>query len=494
MNAGEIASEYVIKGIKQQFSNIPNDILGDDNAILKFIHTAIVEADEAVKTYAKKHREAEGLGSTIVLLWLLENKAYCAWCGDSRIYRFNPNNELTRLSHDHSYVQSLVDDGKISEEEAFDHPDGNIITKSLGDNGSKADPELRVYDIYQRDVFMLCSDGLCGLLRDSEINEILSTNCTSSKDSLQALWEAGTKKGWTDNTTIDILCISDGGKPAKGRPDGYPNIVKKVTAEGNRQKKVLDRESRSDIFSNLRKSPLIYCLLALIVSAIGFGIYKVVGTKKSVHNSNTEFTVNPGNSNGDGNTNENSNVGTASPNQESNSSNNMNNNTSDHSVRQSNASNTHSSGSSPSRSNQSGANNVPSSSDSAIPQGAIDRLNQNQQGNQSQSYSPSKEYMQLYDNVLNDYNKALAAWDTVKRQKYRTKRLDDAIYDFMDNVDTNIQSLEKDDNYKFLSSGEKSKIRNFRNLRNDINQNFGRYGTTPPRQQHKWGEYNNGII
>ena len=65
------------------------------------------------------------------------------------------------MSHDHSYVQSLVDEGRIPEEEAFDHPDGNIITKALGDNGNKADPELRIYDVYQRDVFLLCSDGLC---------------------------------------------------------------------------------------------------------------------------------------------------------------------------------------------------------------------------------------------------------------------------------------------------------------------------------------------
>lgn len=74
---------------------------------------------------------------------------------------------------------------------------------------------MRVYDIYQRDVFILCSDGLCGLLTDSEINETVESTCTSSKDSLEALWEKGQATGWTDNVTIDILCVSDGGKPAK---------------------------------------------------------------------------------------------------------------------------------------------------------------------------------------------------------------------------------------------------------------------------------------
>ena len=80
-----------------------------------------------------------------------------------------------------------VDEGKISEEEAFDHPDGNIISKALGDNGNKAEPEIRVYDVYSRDVFMLCSDGLCGLLQDSELNDIISRDCTSSKETLNTI-------------------------------------------------------------------------------------------------------------------------------------------------------------------------------------------------------------------------------------------------------------------------------------------------------------------
>ena len=227
MNAGEVASKLVIDGIKKKFSNVPDSILTNEAEIMSFIHTAIVESDESIKKYAKEHKEAEGLGSTIVLLWLLNGRAFCGWCGDSRIYRFNPNNELVRLSHDHSYVQSLVDEGKISEEEAFDHPDGNIISKALGDNGNKAEPEIRVYDVYSRDVFMLCSDGLCGLLQDSELNDIISRDCTSSKETLNFLWKEGEKVGWSDNATIDVLCIVDGGKPAKGRPDGYPKIAKK---------------------------------------------------------------------------------------------------------------------------------------------------------------------------------------------------------------------------------------------------------------------------
>ena len=90
MKSGEKASEFVIEGIKKKFSNIPEDILGNDNAIISFIKEAIVESDGIIKAYAKDHRESEGMGSTIVLVWLLGEKAYCGWCGDSRIYCYNP--------------------------------------------------------------------------------------------------------------------------------------------------------------------------------------------------------------------------------------------------------------------------------------------------------------------------------------------------------------------------------------------------------------------
>lgn len=287
MNAGEVASEIVIKEIKRKFSNIPDYIIRNEDEILKFIREAIIESDESIKKYAKEHKEAEGLGSTIVLLWLINGRAFCGWCGDSRIYRFNPNNELVRLSHDHSYVQSLVDEGKISEEDAFEHPDGNIITKALGDNGNKADPELRVYDVYQRDVFLLCSDGLCGLLQDAEINEIIEATCTSSKDSLQALWNKGEKVGWSDNATIDLLCIVDGGKPAKGRPDGYP-IVRKAP-ERKVPNKPKTGSGDNNNFINVLKPYYLYILAFFVICILGLVLFYSFGSKEQKEGSNMVF-------------------------------------------------------------------------------------------------------------------------------------------------------------------------------------------------------------
>lgn len=287
MKSGEKASEFVIEGIKERFANIPESVIGNDNAIISFIKESIIESDALIKEYAKTHRESEGMGSTIVLLWLLGEKAYCGWCGDSRIYCYNPQNSLVRLSHDHSYVQSLVDEGKISEEDAFDHPDGNIITRSLGDSGEKANPETKIYPIHRRDVFLLCSDGLCGLLNDSRIETILADNCTSSEDALKNLWKEGSKEGWSDNATIEVACVTDGGvtptRKAAGYDEGKP---KPVLAKNKPIKK------DTDVMPNFWQSNKQYIVIAAIVAIVAIGIILFFSRDKNSGGlSNQEFNV-----------------------------------------------------------------------------------------------------------------------------------------------------------------------------------------------------------
>ncbi len=210
-SAGEVASQIVVDTIKQKFADLSAVDLADCLSVKRFIKQVIVDADKEMKQYAASHPEAQGMGSTIVLLWLLADRAYVGWCGDSRAYCYNEANRLVRLSHDHSYVQDLVDKGLLPEEHAFDHPNSNIITRSLGDSGEKANPEVKDYPIHRGDIFLLCSDGLCGLLRDEEIEDILSANTTSIGNCLKALWHRGTSLGWDDNTTIILAKITEGG-------------------------------------------------------------------------------------------------------------------------------------------------------------------------------------------------------------------------------------------------------------------------------------------
>lgn len=213
MNAGEVASDIAVKTIKEWFTT---DKLTDAAvaAPCKYITSAIVAADAAIKAHSKTNPDTEGMGSTIVLAWLLGQKVYVGWCGDSRCYRFNPALGLERLSHDHSYVQELVDAGKLTEELAFDHPNNNIITRSLGDPRGAAQPDCKEFDLYNQDILLLCSDGLCGTLRDNEIAELIKQHQTSMQECRDALWDADEAAGWTDNTTIALAQIISGGKDA----------------------------------------------------------------------------------------------------------------------------------------------------------------------------------------------------------------------------------------------------------------------------------------
>ncbi len=210
MNAGEVASAIAVKTVKEAFAaeNITKEVLSQPE---KFIVKAIQAADAAIKAEGKRNPETEGMGSTIVLAWLLHGKANIGWCGDSRAYRYNPATGFERLSHDHSYVQELVDAGSITEELAFFHPNNNIITRSLGDLRGIAKPDTKVFDIQQGDLFLLCSDGLCGCLQDFQIKEVIEQHHANVADCRDALWQADEAAGWHDNVTTVLAQITKGG-------------------------------------------------------------------------------------------------------------------------------------------------------------------------------------------------------------------------------------------------------------------------------------------
>lgn len=207
MSSGEVASETIVNSLRQSFGAITPADMADDNSIVEFIRKAISKADKQVKAYAKANPRARGLGSTLVLAWMLRDKAYCAWVGDSRIYCYNPATGLERISHDHSYVQALVDSGNITDDEAFTHPDGNIITRSIGDNGEPVEPDTRIVPLREGDVWLLCSDGLCGLLRDNELRAVIEADPKSSLTTLRSLWAQGDQRGWSDNATILLYSV-----------------------------------------------------------------------------------------------------------------------------------------------------------------------------------------------------------------------------------------------------------------------------------------------
>lgn len=207
MNAGEVASEIAVNTIQEVFSlDDFSSIIDTDEHISQFLTSAIVEADSRIKQRVVDDPKTEGMGTTIVIAWVLDNKAHIAWCGDSRAYKFNKESGLTQLSKDHSYVQQLVDDGDLTPDEAFDSPFSNIITRSLGDIKSIAKPDYKLFTLTDGDNIILCSDGLCGICRDVEILETLNNidldNVTNCRD---ALIDIALQAGGDDNVTVAIL-------------------------------------------------------------------------------------------------------------------------------------------------------------------------------------------------------------------------------------------------------------------------------------------------
>ena len=271
MNAGEVASAIAVKTIKEYFvsEKITNDVLANPQ---QYLYDSILAADAAIKEHSKIHPDTEGMGSTIVIAWLLGQKLYLGWCGDSRCYRFNPSLGLERLSRDHSYVQELVDAGKLTEELAFDHPNNNIITRSLGDPRGAAQPDTKEYDLYNDDIILLCSDGLCGTLRDYEIAEQIRLHQTSMQECRDALWHADEMAGWTDNVTIALAQIISGAKDVSSLSMG-PSMDNNDISESKMKL----------IRANKRLKRMIVSIVVLMILCLLGGVfymYKVGDTTK----------------------------------------------------------------------------------------------------------------------------------------------------------------------------------------------------------------------
>ena len=112
-NAGEVASAIAVETIQNQF--VPEQLeeaVANDKSIQEFMKEVVKSADLNILHHSQNDSNTQGMGTTIVMAWILNNKAYICWCGDSRCYVLNKRNGLIQLSKDHSYVQELVDKGE----------------------------------------------------------------------------------------------------------------------------------------------------------------------------------------------------------------------------------------------------------------------------------------------------------------------------------------------------------------------------------------------
>jgi len=215
-NAGEVASALAIESIKHALYDvltpeIMNSEIVDYNDAL---YEAITYANTEIFEQALENTEYAGMGTTLVMSLIHNGKARIANVGDSRMY-VNNGSTITQLTTDHSLVQEMVDNGYLSEEEAYSAVSRNLITRALGIS-EEVDVDLIEHEIQPGDVFLLCSDGLSDLVIDEEISAILTGNQGHLDEAAKQLVAAANARGGKDNISVILMTMREAFSDEKG--------------------------------------------------------------------------------------------------------------------------------------------------------------------------------------------------------------------------------------------------------------------------------------
>ena len=200
--AGEVASAMAIDAVAHMAAQ-------RKKPSIELLKKAVLSAHKKILAHAKEHEECSGMGTTLSVMWRADRYMYIAHVGDSRIYRLR-DGHMEQITQDHSLVGELVRAGLLTPEEARLHPRRNIITRALGTEGDNT-PDLLAADIRPGDRFLLCTDGLTGMVRDDDIERTLLDSKTIDQ-AANRLVEMALDAGGSDNVTL-ILCTGEEGKP-----------------------------------------------------------------------------------------------------------------------------------------------------------------------------------------------------------------------------------------------------------------------------------------
>lgn len=202
-NAGEVASAIATDAVRSFFFDLAARAARPESAGETLVE-AIFFAHQEIAAHARTHPECRGMGTTLLLVWVLEGKAYFAWSGDSRLYLYRAGEGLRMLSDDHSLVWELVLEGRLSPDEADTHPQSNIITQSLGAPGYPPKPDTRAEPLRSGDKLLLCSDGLNAMAPARTIESILGQKLSPGAICTELVDEANRCGGY-DNITVLLL-------------------------------------------------------------------------------------------------------------------------------------------------------------------------------------------------------------------------------------------------------------------------------------------------
>ena len=199
-NGGEIASKLAVLSAKSYIENNFKDVPKDKESIIQLVASSMEYANMVVYEKSRENKEYEGMGTTLEVCLIYNNKAYIGHIGDSRIYRIRKT-FIRKLTTDHSYVQKLVKDGTITKEEAEVHPKKNMLLKALGCNAF-VEPDVAVKGFLKEDILLISSDGLTNMVKQDDIFQIATGNIEKAP---QRLVDLANENGGMDNITVVII-------------------------------------------------------------------------------------------------------------------------------------------------------------------------------------------------------------------------------------------------------------------------------------------------
>src|SRR5438128_2008270 len=162
--AGDVASKVVIAALEHLDDDAPS---GD---MLQSMREAVFEGSEHLREVIREAPQLEGMGTTLTAILFAGGRLALCHVGDSRAYLLR-DGELSQITHDDTFVQTLIDDGRITPEEANSHPQRSLLLRAL--NGQEVEPDLSMREARAGDRYMLCSDGLSGVVSEETLAEAL---------------------------------------------------------------------------------------------------------------------------------------------------------------------------------------------------------------------------------------------------------------------------------------------------------------------------------
>lgn len=199
-NGGEIASKLAVETAGNYIKNNFEEIEKNRESIIQLVGSSMEYANMVIYEKSKEKPELQGMGTTLEVCLIHNNKAYIGHVGDSRVYRIRKQ-FIRKLTQDHSYVQKLVKEGTITKEQADHHPQKNMLMKALGCNAF-VEPDVMVRGFLKDDILIMCSDGLSNLVKQEEIYRKASENIEQAP---KELVELANSRGGYDNITVVVI-------------------------------------------------------------------------------------------------------------------------------------------------------------------------------------------------------------------------------------------------------------------------------------------------